>query len=64
MWTVGCSATVVPVGEALVWGTEDKSESSLSWMFSQCPASCPSPCPVPPPPPGNRVPFNICGPFP
>lgn len=36
---------LVPVGQTHVWGTEDKSESSPSWMFCQCPASCPSPCP-------------------
>lgn len=45
METLGCSAMVVPMGQAVVWGAEDKSESSPFWMFSQCPASCPSPCP-------------------
>lgn len=48
MGTLGCSAMVVPMGQVRVWGAEDKSESSPSWMFSQCPASCPLPVSFPP----------------
>lgn len=59
--TLGCSAMVVPVVEAF----SGVQRTSLSHFYPGCLAGAQHsvpPCVVPPS--GNRVPFNICGPFP